>query len=72
MGKRLCNGDSSFLYMPLVSRVKDQSKLSKSLLLGDQRLDRVMFCLKPFHFNDFSSKLTKHLMFPDSHSCVKI
>ena len=45
--------------MPVVSSVKNQSKLPKSLLVGGQCLDRVMFCLKPFDFNDFSLKLTK-------------
>ena len=60
MGKRLCNSDFSFLPMPLVSIVKDQSKLPKSLLVGDQCLDRLMFCLKPFDFNDFGLKLTKY------------
>ena len=45
MEKRLCNGDFSFLAMPLVSSVKDQSKLPKSLFVGGQRLDRVMFHL---------------------------
>ena len=58
--------------MPLASGVKDQSKLPKSLLVGSQCLDRVMFCLKAFDFNDFSLKVTKYLMFPDSHLCVKI
>ena len=72
MGKRLCNGDFSFLPMPLVSSVKDQSKLLKSLLVSGQCLDRIMFCQKPLDFNDFSLKLTKYLMFPDSHFCVKI
>ena len=50
----------------------DQSKLLKSLLVGGQCLDRVMFCPKPFDFNDFSLKLTKYLMFPKSHFCVKV
>ena len=72
MGKRLCNGDFSFLPMLLVSSVKDQSKLPKSLLVGGQCLDRVMFCLKPFDFTDFGLKLTKYLMFCNSHFCVKI
>ena len=58
--------------MPLVSSVKHQSKLPKSLLVGCQRLDRVMFCLRAFDFNDFSLKLTKYLMLPNSHVCVKI
>ena len=34
----------SFLPMPLVSSVKDQSKLPESLLVGGQRTDRAMFC----------------------------
>ena len=54
MGKRLCEGDFSFLPMPLVSSVKDQPKLPESLLVGGHCLDRLMFCLKPFDFNDFS------------------
>ena len=54
MGKRLCNGDFSFLPMPLVSSVKNQSELPKSLLVGDQCLDGLMLCLKPFEFTDFS------------------
>ena len=61
-----------FLPMPLVSSVKNQCKLPKSLLVGDQCLDRVMFCLKPFDFNDFSLKLTKYLMLPNSYFCEKI
>ena len=72
MGERLCNADFSFLSMPLVSSVKNQSKLPKSLLVGGQCLDGVTFCLKPFDFNDFSLKLTKYLMFPNSHFSVKI
>ena len=72
MGKRLCNADFSFLFMLLVSSVKNQSKLPKSLLIGDHCLHRVMFCLKPFDFNDFSLKLMKCLMFPNSYFCVKI
>ena len=67
MGEKLCNGDLSFLPMPLVSSVTDQSKLLKSLLVGGQCLDRVMFCLKPFDFNDFNLKLTRYLMFPNRH-----
>ena len=51
--------------MPLVSSVKGQSKLTKSLLVGGQCLDKVMFCLKPFDFNDFSLKLTKYLTLLD-------
>ena len=61
-----------FLPMPLVSSVKNQCNLPKSLLVGDQCLDRVMFCLKPFDFNDFSLKLTKYLMLPNSYFCEKI
>ena len=30
-----------------------------------------MLCLKPFDFNGFSLKLTKYLMFSDSHFYVK-
>ena len=56
MWKRLCNGDFSFLPMLLVSNVKKQSKPPKSLLVGGQCLDRIIFCLKPFEFNDFSLK----------------
>ena len=36
MGIILCNGDFSFLTMPLVSSVKEQSKLPKSLLVRGQ------------------------------------
>ena len=61
-GKRLFNRDFSFLPMPLVSSVKNQSKLSKSLLVGGQRLDRATFCLEPFDFNDFNLKRTKYLI----------
>ena len=71
MGEMLCNGDFSSLPLPLASRVKDQSKQPKLLLVGGQYLDRVMFCLKPFDFH-FSLNLTKYLMFPNSHFCVKI
>ena len=67
MEKRLCNGDFSFLPVSLVSSVKSQSKLPKSLLVGGQCLDTVMFCLKPFDVNDFSLKLMKYLMFPKSY-----
>ena len=38
---RLCGADFSFLHMPLVSSVKNQSKLPESLLAGGQCLDRV-------------------------------
>ena len=72
MGEMVCNGDFSFLPMPLVSSIKDQPKLPKSLLVGGQGLDRVMFCLRPFDFNDFNLKLTKYLMLTNSHFCVKI
>ena len=71
MEKKLCNGVFSFLSMPLVSSVKNPS-IPKRLLVGVQCSDRVVFCLKPFDFNDFSLKLTKYLMFPNSHFCVKI
>ena len=40
MGKRLCNGDFSLLSLPLVSNVKNQPELPKSLLVGGQSLDR--------------------------------
>ena len=53
MRKRLCNGDLSFMPMPLVSSVKDQSRLPKSVLVGGQCLDRVTLCLKSFAFNVF-------------------
>ena len=56
MVEGLCNSDFSFLPMPLVSSITDQSKLRKSLLVDGQRLDRVMFCLRSFDFNDFSLK----------------
>ena len=72
MRKKLCNGDFSFLPMPLVSSVKDQSKLPKSSMVGGLCLDRVIFCLKPFDANDFCLKLTKYLMFPNSHFCAKV
>ena len=72
MGEMVCNGDFSFLPMPLVSSIKDQPKLPKSLLVGGQGLDRVMFYLRPFDFNDFNLKLTKYLMLTNSHFCVKI
>ena len=72
MRKQLCKDNISFLPMPGVYRVKDQSKLPKSLLVGGRCLDRVMFCPEPFDFNDFRLKLTKHLMLPNSHFCVKI
>ena len=72
MGKRRCNGDFSILPMPLVSIVKNHSKLPKSLPVGDQCLDRVMFCPKPLDFNDFSLKLTQYLMIPNSYFCGKV
>ena len=58
--------------MLLVSSVINQSKHPKSLLVGGQYLGRVMFCLKPFDFNDFSLKLAKYLMFPESCFGLKI
>ena len=39
---------------------------------GGQYLERVMFFLKLFDFYDFTLKLTKYLMFPNSHFSVKI
>ena len=71
MRKRLYNGDFSFLPMLLDLNVKNQSKLPKSLLVGGQCLDRVMFCSKPSDFDDFSLTLTKYLMFPNSYFCEK-
>ena len=69
MEERLCNGIFSFLPMLLVTRVKDQSKLPKSILVGGQC---VWIDQCSFDFNDFSLELTKYLMFPDSHFfCVK-
>ena len=56
-----------FSFLPI-----HQSKLPKSLLVRGQCLGRVMFFLKPFDFNDFSLKLTKYLIFPNGHFCVKI
>ena len=72
MGERLCNGDFSFFPMLLVSSVKDQSKPPKTLLVGGQGLDRLMFSLKPFDFDDFSLKLTRYSTFLNGHFCVKI
>ena len=46
MRERLHNGDILFFPIQLVSSVKDQSKLPKSLLVGDQCLDRVMISVK--------------------------
>ena len=43
----------------------------QKLLVADQCLDRVMLCLEPFDFNDFSSKLTKYLMFPNNYFCER-
>ena len=54
-------GVFSLSFVSLVSSVKNQLKLLKSLLVGGQCLERVMFCLKPLDFNDFSLKLTKYL-----------
>ena len=72
VGERLCNDDFSFLPMPLVSSIKNQSKLPKSSMVCGQCLDRVMLCLNSFNFNDFSLKLTKYFLFPNSYFCVKI
>ena len=58
--------------MPLVSSVKDQFILPNSLFVGGQCLERVMFCLKPFHFDDFNLEMTKYVMFPNSYFRVKI
>ena len=73
MGKRLCNRDFSFLSMPLVSSVKDQFKLPKTLLVGVQCLNSVvMFCLNSADLNNFGLKLMQYLMFAISHFCVEI
>ena len=72
MGKRLCNRNFSLLPVPLVSSVKITFKLPKGFLVGGQYLDREMLCLKPLDFSDFSLKLTKYLMLPNGHFCVKI
>ena len=57
---RLCKYDFSFLPMPLVSSVKYQSKLPKSLLVGVHCFNRnVMFHRKSVDLNDFSLKLMK-------------
>ena len=42
MGKRLCNGDFSFLPMQFVSIAEDQSKLPESSPVGGQCLDSVL------------------------------
>ena len=52
MEERPRNSDFSMLPMPPVSSVKDQSKLPKSLSVGGQCLDRVMFCLTLFDFKE--------------------
>ena len=70
--KRLFDSEFSFLPMPVASSIKNQFKLPKSLLACGQRLDRVVFCLRPFDFNDFGSKLTKYSVFPNSQFYVKI
>ena len=71
MGKRLCNRHFSFLPMPLVSSIKDESKLPKNLLVGGQHLDRVMLCLKPFDFNDFKTQAL-HLQHQSAHLVCKV
>ena len=67
LGKRTCDSDFSRLLALLVSSIKYQCTLPKSLLANGQCLDRVIFCQKPFNFNDSTLKLTKYLMFPNSH-----
>ena len=57
--------------MTLVSSVKNKSKLPKSLLVSGHCFDRVNVLSKPFDFNDFSLKLTKYLMLPNSHFLCK-
>ena len=56
----MCHGDCSFLHLLPVWSIENQSKLPKTSLVGDQCLDRVMVCLKPFDFYDFSFKLLKY------------
>ena len=56
----------------IVSGIKYKSKLPKGLLVDCQCFDRVKFCLKVSDFNDFSLKLAKYLMFPNSHFCIKV
>ena len=61
MRERLCNRDFLLLPIPLVSSVKDQFKLPKSLLVAVQCFNRnVMFCLKSANLIDFSLKLMKY------------
>ena len=51
MGKRLCNNDFSFL--PLVSSIKDQTKLPKSLSVVVQCFNKnIMFCVKSADLNE--------------------
>ena len=62
MRERLCNHGFSFLPVLLVSSVKYQSKLTKSLLVGVQCFNRnVMFHCKTADLNDFSLKLMKYM-----------
>ena len=58
----MCPPNNVLLKQPSLNRVKDQSKLPKSLLVGGQCLDRVMFCLRSFDFNEFSLTFTRYLM----------
>ena len=71
MKERLCNSDFSLLRMPLVSTVKINLNFQKAYWLVSQYLDRVMLCLEPFDFNDFSLKMKKYLIFPNSHFGLK-
>ena len=62
MRERLCNHEFSFLPTQLVSSVKYQSKLPKSLLVGFQCFNRnVVFHRKSSDLNDFSLKLMKYM-----------
>ena len=65
MRERPCNHDFPFFLSPLVSSVKDQSKLPKNLSISVQCFNRnVMFCLKSADLNDFSLKLMKYGLLP--------
>ena len=55
MGKRLHNGDLSFLPVPLVSSVNNQSELTESLLVDRQCLYRII----KGNFNSCLSKTLK-------------
>ena len=62
-GERPCNDDFSYLPMPPVSRVKDQSKLPKSLLVGGQCFNRVMTLIASVFNVSFLCKKSKIELF---------